>query len=224
MLESLEPRQLLASNFLQGTVFLDSGNGTYQPGEELGQAIVTLYRINVDLSLTEVGHQTTGLDGNYQFNGLGAGSYRLIETPPTGDVNSATQTNLSVLNQVVAHTTSSIDVKIGDPGTSSSPNWFVTWPTNSQNSENITIHSTAGSGLANIGQYDVKLNESDISYQTGIFPTDCVDLARNIKPGDSNLPYGLQPLSGSIPASSYSKNASGIAYLYNKYLAPGAQR
>jgi hypothetical protein len=220
-LESLEPRQLLASNFLQGTAFLDSNtSGTYDPGEALSGAMITLYHINADLSLTQVGlPQTTGADGNYLFTGLATGNYRLIETPPSGDSNSAAQTNLSLINRVVAHTSSSIDVTISDPGTTP---WKLTWPTNSQNTQNFEFIAPGfGTVQGNVGQYNINVNEPDISYQTGIFPSDCVDIPRDLNPGDTNLPYSVKPLSQALPASSYSANAGRIAYLYSKYLFSG---
>jgi hypothetical protein len=64
---------------------------------------------------TPVASKVIGTDGSYLFSGLAAGMYRLVETPPSGFLNSSTQF-LTQLDQVPASTASSIDVTIGDPG------------------------------------------------------------------------------------------------------------
>ena len=71
---------------------------------------------------TPVATQTTGADGSYLFTGLAAGMYRLVETPPGTDTNAGTSV-FTQLDQVTATTSSSIDVTIGDPGTT--PPWTV---------------------------------------------------------------------------------------------------
>src|SRR4051794_19110822 len=77
--ETCEERLLLSNNgFLQGIVRDSMGNS--QPG-----ATVKLF-----LGPTEVATPFTTLaDGKYLFSGLAPGAYTLVETPPSGFVNSS---------------------------------------------------------------------------------------------------------------------------------------
>ena len=215
-LMSLEQRTLLTGyNFLQGVAFHDFNlNTTYDQGEALPNATVTLAKFNTGTNQYDqvIGSQLTDANGVYRFTGLDAGKYRLTETPQAGSglVNSATQTNLSRLNQVTAATTSTIDVTIGDPGPTASPNWTLTWSGTSPY-DGLSFFGNGATHQDAVGPMHVSVNETDIGYSTGSFQTYCIQMGFNIQTGPT--PYVAQPLDQVVTNG----NAGPIAYLINTH-------
>src|SRR6187551_3584693 len=81
-LESLEPRQLLASDgFLQGFAFIDGNNNNQLDAGETRKDGATIELRSADGS-TLLASTTTNSDGYYRFNNLDSGTYRLREIAP----------------------------------------------------------------------------------------------------------------------------------------------
>jgi hypothetical protein len=216
-LESLERRELMAGDFLQGIAFNDANsNGQYDAGDTpLSGAQISLQKPSDGSFVPQ--SMVTGPDGIYRFTDLAAGAYRLVETPPVGHVNSATQTNLSQLSPVTGSTSNSIDVTIGN---SDAATWTVSVPF--RNKDGVLFHGAGANRSQLVGQFIANVTETDIGYNTGNFSTYCIDLLRGLSTGDTGLPYNTAPLDEGIalPAGAAGK----MAYLYNHYgtLAMGA--
>src|SRR5262245_53670245 len=94
--EALEPRHLLAG-FLQGTAFFDSNaNGQLDPDEGYKQgATILLEDVNgqpvMDANNVPVAPVITDANGQYRFDNLAPGTYRIVEIPIPGFVNAGTQ-------------------------------------------------------------------------------------------------------------------------------------
>jgi hypothetical protein len=126
--ESLEDRTLLAAGaFLQGTAFIDANqDGKLDPGDpHLPGVTISLYQGTTVSPATLLATTVTDANGNYLFSdanvpmsfgspGLNPGTYSLVETPPTGFVNDATQV-LSQLNPATSVNASTIQVTLLDP-------------------------------------------------------------------------------------------------------------
>ena len=112
LLETVEPRVLLANlGLLQGTAFADgNGNNHLDPGESLlAGALVQLKQ-----GSSVIQSMTTLSDGAYRFTGLAAGTYQVVETPPSYYANAGTQAN-SPLNPILASPLpNTINVKVLD--------------------------------------------------------------------------------------------------------------
>ena len=115
--EAFEPRILLSTGFLQGTVYVDNSGqnvdngGDFNPSQgntPLPGALVDLYQNN-----SLITSMTTGSNGAYLFTGLTPGTYTLTETPPSGYANDTTHVN-SPLDPVSATTSNSITVQVED--------------------------------------------------------------------------------------------------------------
>jgi hypothetical protein len=215
-LEALERREVMAANFLQGVSFHDANSdGQFNPGDTpLSGAIVTLQKLNDASFVPQT--RTTGANGSYQFLDLPAGNYRLTETPPTGYLHSASQTNRSQLNRVDASTSNSIDVTVGDPTVPGT--WLLSYPSRVKEGSIILHENGNVTPPGFVGQSNINVNETDVGYQTPTFASFCIDINRDIITGESNLPYTVKPFdNATIPASAYPQNANRIAYLYDKY-------
>ncbi|WP_165228360.1 SdrD B-like domain-containing protein [Aquisphaera insulae] len=200
--DACEERLLMATGFLQGIVTL----GT--TGQGIAGAVVRLHR----LDNPSVPDQTmiTGASGDYIFRGLDAGSYRITETPPAGYVNGSTQVN-SPLTPVIASTSSSIDVQLGDPSDLS-----ITYEKHNKKTLTTTNNGTTHQSL--VGQLNITVAQGDINATSSPFVSFCVDYFRDIQTGDANLPYSMEPLDTGLASLSTVKNpqnAGAIAYLYN---------
>jgi hypothetical protein len=128
VIEVLEDRWLLSAGaFLQGTAFIDANQDhTLDPGDPyLSGAIVSLYQGTTVSPATLLAAATTDANGAYLFDdanvptsfgnpGLNPGTYTLVQTPPPGFVNDATQV-LSQLNPATAVDASTIQVTLLDP-------------------------------------------------------------------------------------------------------------
>ncbi|MGA2254821.1 MAG: prealbumin-like fold domain-containing protein, partial [Thermoguttaceae bacterium] len=115
-IEPLEKRQMLSSGgFLQGTAFVDANHDHTLDSNDpyLNGAIISLYQ-GSSTSGTPLATAVTGPNGQYIFQGLAAGLYTLVETPPTGFVNDSTQV-LSQLNPATSVNSSTVQVTIVDP-------------------------------------------------------------------------------------------------------------
>jgi hypothetical protein len=224
--EILESRQLLASGFLQGIAFTDANhNGGSDPGEGLNGARIDLYLLNPDHTrpTTPLATQATGTnsalpDGGYQFTGLAAGTYQIVETPPTGYASTGTQT-LSQLDPASSPDAQTIEVTLLDSPlnvTFSSDEFFA------RNKWDVLSYSLYGTpSSTSIGQLPVTV--SSPTYTTPKFLSLCVDLNHDLPDGinnfpiapDTSLPATAVPANAPAGASLY--NAGRIAYLYNHY-------
>jgi len=127
LIESLERRQMLtAGAFLQGTAFVDSkGTHTLENGDAyLPGATISLYQ-GTSTSGAPLATTVTNAVGQYIFSdanvqssygdpGLNPGVYTLVETPPSGYVNDATQV-LSQLNPSISVNRTTVQVTLVNP-------------------------------------------------------------------------------------------------------------
>jgi uncharacterized repeat protein (TIGR01451 family) len=211
LVEDFERRQLLAAtNFLQGVV-TDTGSNP------LAGATVTLFTLP---GLVQVGSPVvTGADGRYLFSGLNTGSYRIVETPPSGLSNVSTAALTPLYKNNAGMSTSSIDVTISD-GVSPALPWLIT-PTGSNKTGISFVQGPNGHDSA-VGQFGINVFQQDVPYAAAL-PTFCVDLNRDIFPppfgNDMMLPYDVMPLATgllTVPGAS-AANAGEIGYLYNHF-------
>ncbi|MHC5537608.1 beta strand repeat-containing protein [Singulisphaera rosea] len=213
-LESLERRELLATGqFLQGIAY-DGG------GSPLNGATVNLYLINPDNSLTPEGSRVTGSDpslpaGAYQFTGLAAGNYELVETAPTGYTNTGTQVH-SQLNTASVVDTKTIKVTLPSSPLNATVLFNSTAYTNYQNLSFKFFGQTVSSS---IGQFPVTANSNT-------FPTFCIDINNGFALGTNTYPVlpstdlsalTSTALPSNAPAGSQLYNSGRIAYLFSKY-------
>ena len=85
----LESRQLLATGFLQGTVYHDlNANNAIDAGEAVAGAKVELFDA---AGTTSLGVPTTDANGYYLFDNLTPGDYTLVEQPGGGYVGQLAQ-------------------------------------------------------------------------------------------------------------------------------------
>ena len=166
------PGLLLASGtgFLQGVVTI---SGTSQG---LAGAKVQLEPAQPAVVQT----LTTDSTGVYLFQGLASGEYRIVETPPARYLNDESQPD-SPLTPVVAHTSSSIDVQLGDP-----TQLLLNYP--SHNKEELYVTNNGQTHNSLVGQLNLSITQPDINDTSPLFPSFCVDFFRDIDTGDQNLP------------------------------------
>jgi hypothetical protein len=115
-LELLEQRCLLATGFLQGTAFIDAGLTQTLTSKDpyLAGATISLYQGTTVSQANFVATTTTNSNGQYFFGNLNPGTYTLVETPPSGFRNDATQV-LSQFNPATSVNASTIQATVLDP-------------------------------------------------------------------------------------------------------------
>jgi hypothetical protein len=148
-LEVLEDRRLLSSTgLLQGTVLNDQ-TGALQSG-----ATVTLSQPGNSGFTPQ--SQTTGANGSYLFTGLAAGTYQLVETPPSGYANDSTLIVTSPVETVTASTPSSITITIPSSVQLTVAGSQFSYPAGTEN-------PSSGSGVAPIEILSYKLDGNTFS-------------------------------------------------------------
>ncbi|MEO6811632.1 MAG: SdrD B-like domain-containing protein, partial [Isosphaeraceae bacterium] len=214
-LEPLEARELLAAGFLQGTAFVDgNGNSVLDPGEALAGAKIALYQ-QVGSTYSHIGtDQTTLADGRYLFTGLDAGTYQIVETPPTNYANEGTQV-LSQLNPAAQQAVNTIEVTLLDPGslnaTLDNGAFFA------RNLFDFGTHDFYGANIRNsAGQLPITVNSSTSQTSTS-FLTLCVDLHQNLSGGNTVDHFQVLPSPTPTGQSPPPQNWDRVAYLYNHY-------
>jgi hypothetical protein len=100
----------MSGSKISGIVFLDqNADGSEESGDTaLGGVSVSLYTSGGVL----VGMVTTATDGSYSFSGLGAGSYYVQATAPTGETFSPTGSNATLPNSSVGSTGKSATIAL----------------------------------------------------------------------------------------------------------------
>jgi hypothetical protein len=207
-IESMEARQLLAANafILQGVAYSDlNTNNTYDLGEELAGASITLKKFDGAAYVPVGAAALTGPTGAYAFTGLAPGQYRIEQAAPTGYYGSSSQAT-ATLEKVTATGVTSIDVTLGN---SDPNNWLVNYPS----SNKAPLSFVRGAQVFNsfVGAKTIVVNETDIGYTSPSFTSYCVDLDRDIFVGESGLPFTLNTLQAGI-----APNADRIAWIYNQ--------
>jgi hypothetical protein len=229
-LEQLEVRDVPAGLFLQGQVYFDNNaNGQLDPGETpQAGATVELYAAS-DLN-TPLATQTVGADGVYQFTDLAAGDYRLVQTPPSGFVNSWADADRCVLGGTTAIQPKIIDVTlsagpyhlalVGDdlsnnPFTEGRlPGTYVPVVTTLTNFPNMFGSFTQFWNYA--GEFNVALSGGELS-DPNTFISFCLDLGHELALSADVTPlpdYFNLPSTLTFPGVAQSGR---IAYLYNRY-------
>lgn len=206
----LEPRQLMATGFLQGTVFGDvNANNTLDPTElPIAGAVVDLYDATGTI---RYGTRTTLADGYYVFDGLAAGDYKLVETPPVGYANVGKQA-LSPINPVLAGgTTASINVRVTDPSR------FQTVTFNSADEFalpfSVVTHTFEGNTTgSSAGQLPIVV--SGPSFTSPKFVSFCLDLRNDLYNGNNIFTVQAGEMPPTLDGTSH---AGQIAYLYNHF-------
>ena len=206
--ELLERRELLTGSpaYLQGTVFDNSNN-------PLAGATVTLYPHGIDTPAAALASVTTGADGNYQFTTASVGSsfttgnqYDLIETPPAGYSNSATQSNVQVSGVTSTLDSFSVDIPASTTATVNVQNTFGPGGFyNNFDAITYTFDGTAESGP--VMQFPATVNGNS-------YLTFCADPISSLDFGTNQ--YMVLPTTNFNPPSNYGER---IAYLYDKYAA-----
>ena len=209
--EQCEERTLLSGlGFLQGVVFQDvSLNGQLGGSNTpLAGAKVTLF----NATNTQVGSPvTTGSDGSYLFTGLTPGTYKLVETPPSGFANETTQTN-SPLNPVQSTTSNSITVNVLDPTQLS-----VTFNSADEFAlpyGGVSFDYFNNPDVSSIGQLPITVNGTGLT-SPAQFDTYCVDLNDDLNVGVNTFKVIGAPAAGS--AVDANGHAGEIGYLFNHY-------
>jgi hypothetical protein len=206
----LEDRRLLATGaFLQGVTFVDSSNdGQLEASDpRLSGAEVRLYSAD---GKTLLGQVTTGADGVYRFDDtnvsnhtLTAGTYNLVETPPTHFANSAAQV-LSSLNPSTVVSPSTIKVTILDPSQ-------LTLTFNGAATFDMLRLNLGGTDYTDgAGQIGLTLNNPGLATPVALVGF-CADINGLAGPGDT---YAVFPIPTGI---AFPKNGGQMAYLYNHY-------
>ncbi len=226
-LELLEDRSLPSSgSFLQGTAFVDvNHNGVLDGNPYLPGANISLYQ---GTSAVGTPLATTVTDGNgaYLFNnvnvsmsygnaGLNPGTYTLVETPPTGYANDATQ----VLSQIYPATPvniSTIQVTLLDP--SAMQISFDSTAFFDRNKWEYYGHDLYGQhDFGTVGQFPVSIQSGGNPQSQ--FLSFCSDLFNSLGDGTNvyNVVPSLSPNSNNGQATFTSQALGRIGYLYNHY-------
>lgn len=209
--EQLEERQLLATGFLQGVAFVSSNGSTqYGPGDSpLPGALIQVFTQNGSQLVAQT---TTTANGSYLITGLNPGTYRLVETPPSGYANTGVQTNLSPIDPATAVSDSTIQVTVVDPSqltaTFNANQFFALnqW-------EAISFTFFGSTKQISIGQLPVTVNGSGISAALLTF---CVDLFNDLTAAPANNVFGVLP-SPTPTGQNQTPNWGQIGYLYSQY-------
>ncbi|HWG45730.1 MAG TPA: SpaA isopeptide-forming pilin-related protein, partial [Gemmataceae bacterium] len=239
-LEVLEDRRLLSgSGFLQGMVLNDTDQ------TPLSGAIVQLQQQQTGGSFVSIGTPATtganGPAGSYLFTGLEAGTYQLIETPPLGYVNDATEIVQSPVESIVPINPSTVQVTIPSSLTltinaSQFAQQSTTNMTNGYESVQITQDDIANctntqyasteilsfeiTGTPVQDTHDIYVGQFIASANNGpSFNTFCIDLNEaDFLQSGSNV-FSVQPQTNLNGLGPNPQNASAgkIDYLYNTY-------
>jgi uncharacterized repeat protein (TIGR01451 family) len=228
LLEWLEDRQAPATGlFLQGTVFNDvNNNQQFDQGDSpLANAMVQLFLAS-DL-VHPLATVLTGADGGFEFNttnvpGLAANTaYDIVETPPSGFVNSALQI-LSEIDSASPIDSRTIQVTLADPSSlqvSFDPTAGDLGP-----GQNVTItFAPTGTNTFFAGLLTLHVSSS-LGTQT--FNSLCVDLFHDLQFAPNTYTVTpestLQATNGDSSTGLNNGNAyhaGQIAYLFNHYVA-----
>ena len=111
--ENLEPRQLLANNFLAGTAFEDANSNGKLDAPDSYLAGATIELRSSDGS-TLIATDVTDAKGAYLFDNLAPGDYQLVNLSADGFYSSSSQAK-SKISPVTASTSNSINVTLADP-------------------------------------------------------------------------------------------------------------
>ncbi|MFO0947736.1 MAG: SdrD B-like domain-containing protein [Planctomycetota bacterium] len=213
-LETLESRELLANNFLQGTAFFDlDNNGKLSAADafKVG-AEIQLFSAN---GSTLIDTTTTDSNGVYHFNNVAPGTYRIVETPSAGYLAVGTDIQ-SQLNPAIGLTPNTIQVTVIDPqslmATFSSDYFFSTGMFEVIDYE--VFGTSRPTGTTSAGQLPVRLTGPGLSSPI-TFLTVCTDVFNDFGNG-INGPYNVYPNSDVI-GSGFPHNEGRVAYLYNHY-------
>jgi fibro-slime domain-containing protein/RHS repeat-associated protein len=208
-IQALESRQLLvAGAFLQGTAYVDlNANAKLDQTEpyEVG-ATVKLYSSD---GSTLLGTTVTDANGYYRFDdsdvaggNLQAGTYRIVETPPLGSVNTGAQV-------VTPMGASSVLGPNTIQATVISPSNLTLTFNNTILGKGVTIVGNGTSEGTFAGQLGLTLSQSG----TTITPivAECLDLFHQVAGGNTFavLPRSLQ--------DAFPVHGGQIAYLFNHY-------
>jgi RHS repeat-associated protein len=202
-----------AAAFLQGIAFDDrDGDGRLDAADpRLAGASVSLYA-----GATLLGTALTDARGSYRFDAgnvaggaLVPGTYRLVETPPPGYANSATQADLSVVQPVTASTPRSIDVQVGDPAAAAPANWTLA-SDGSHPPDGGEYFVDGATRATYLGPIPITIAEPDIGY-TATYPAYCEEVGVDFD--SAPRPFTARPLDQVVTNG----NAGRIGYLVNHY-------
>lgn len=224
-LELLENRELLSGDgFLQGTVFDDASQDQhFDPGEApLAGATVTLLQQTAPDTFTALGAPVvTGSDGGFLFSGLDAGTYRLVQTPPSGymaagiDLSSPLYAPSAVGTggntiQVTIPADSQLQVYLDGDAYYNGGNQPRSWEALSYDFYGVTKNDL-------VGRYQVTVSGPALAQPTTL-KTFCVDLAPGHSFGLGNNTFTAVPRPGLDAGAPNAPHDFGrIAYLYNRF-------
>jgi serine-aspartate repeat-containing protein C/D/E len=232
----LENRDVPAGLFLQGQSYIDvNENGKLDLGEPYLPGAVVELRSQDGSAL--IASTTTDATGAYLFNdanvpgGLLPGTYRLVETPPAGYLNTPTPNQAAVsaswpFGTATQLNPATIQVTLSDWNNPANPplalNFLSTGDIASlqmtlTNPLPILPNNNGAFTYDFVGELNLRLTGDDLA-QPVDFLTYCLDLTRLLP----NPPATGQVIPRSEPVPpNLSANAGRIAYLYNEYGAAG---
>ncbi len=210
--ESLEPRVVMANDFLAGTAFIDTNNNGQQDNGENYLAGATIELRTADgASLLDT--RVTNSEGAYVFTNVSPGDYRLVNRSAPNYASSMALP-LSEINVINGLTPSSVILSLRSPSDLKATVNMDRFDSIAI-SETVTVSLSGNSITTKAGQLPAVLEGNTLAVSpSNEFLTLNVDLANTLGTG-LNGPYAVDASINSATGSE--GNGQRIAFLYNRY-------